>query len=584
MSTHDGPIDQTRRRAAAVLIVGVGALLLAIGGRLVYVNVAIGERLVSIAQRQQESHSIIPARRGTILDSRGRVLASTQQIPDVFVDPSRVEDVDELAAQLSTRLNVPAETLIEMIRRRPGSRFVVVARAVDAVTAAAVESMDHPAVGLDQRPARTYPLNESMAHVLGWVGRDGIGLEGVELFYEKHLRGSDGRRGTIRDARRRALGRARSEPKPAIDGGSVVLTLDAEIQRIAEQALERSVERVDAESGVALVMSPRTGHVLAMAGRPTYDLNYASSAPASARRNRIITDPTEPGSTFKPFLACGALEGGFVSTTEKIDCHMGRHFFGRRLVKDTSPHGLMDLKGIIARSSNIGMGLIAGRMGNVALHDIIRRFGFGATTGIECIGESPGVVRSIDKWGTLSTQSVAMGYEVSVTPLQLITAFSAIVNDGLLLKPRLVKQLLAPSGAVVASFEEPEVVRRVVGSDVARYVAQELLVAVVEEGGGHRAKLDRYRVLGKTGTVKLTYQDRAGYEPGAYLGMFIGAAPATRPELVVLVMIRRPDATTAYYGGAVAAPAVGEILDAALSYLGIPGDRTNAGQLVTYRD
>ena len=204
MSTSDGPIDQTRRRAAVVLLGAVGVLLLAIGGRLVYVNIAMGERLVSIAHRQQQSHSIIPARRGPIVDARGRVLASTQQVPDVFVDPSRVEDVEGLAAQLSARLNVPAVELIQKIRRGSGSRFVVVARAVDSVTAEAVESMRHPAVGLDHRPTRTYPLNESMAHVLGWVGRDLSGLEGIELFHEKHLRGSDGRRGTIRDARRRA--------------------------------------------------------------------------------------------------------------------------------------------------------------------------------------------------------------------------------------------------------------------------------------------------------------------------------------------------------------------------------------------
>jgi cell division protein FtsI (penicillin-binding protein 3) len=286
-----------------------------------------------------------------------------------------------------------------------------------------------------------------------------------------------------------------------------------------------------------------------------------------------VTDPTEPGSTFKPFIACGALEGGFVNTTEKINCRMGRHYFGRRLVTDTSPHGMMDLKGIITFSSNIGMGTVAERMGNEVLNDTIRRFGFGASTGVDYPGESAGLVYPLRKWTSYSATSVAMGYELAVTPLQLATALSAIVNDGVLLKPRLVKRILGPGGETLESYDTPEIVRRAVPSEIARYVSQELLVSVVQDGSGHRAQLDDYGVLGKTGTAKLPFRDRKGYEPGAYLATFMGAAPSSRPEVVAVVMIRRPDPRLGYYGSAASAPAVRDILKGTLAYLGVPPDK-----------
>ena len=357
-----------------------------------------------------------------------------------------------------------------------------------------------------------------------------------------------------------------------VDGGNVVLTIDAEIQRITEEALAHRIDAFDAESGMGIVMSPKTGDVLAMACVPAFDANQAASMPAELRRNRAVTDPTEPGSTFKPFIACGAIEGGFVTTSELIDCRMGEYRIGRRVVTDARPHGLMDIKGIITRSSNIGMTIIGQRMGNEVLHETIRRFGFGERTGIDCPGEASGLVYPLHDWTSYSTVSVSFGYEVAVTPLQLVNGFCAIINDGILLKPRLVRRLVAPDGEVIESFDSPEIVQRAVSSDVARYMSQELLRSVVQSGSGRRAQLGPYRVLGKTGTAKLSCADRSGYEPGAYLSTFIGAAPADDPDVVALVMVRRPDAKRGYYGGTVSAPAVGEILAATLAYLDVPAD------------
>jgi len=572
MSRRGDALDRRQKVLGAILLCGVALGLVSLTGRLIYINSNYREKLTSIAERQQRGTQVLPARRGTILDSRGRVVATAEQAPDVFVDPTRVEDISALALELSARLNVEASGIEAKIRRRAESQYVVVARKVDEVTATAVRELKHSAVNLQQRWKRTYPLGGSLSHVLGWVGYDGHGLEGIELSLDRHLRGKDGFRATIHDARRRAIFRDDEPGLTPLDGGHVVLTIDAEIQRIAEEALAKGVGHVEAESGVAIVMSPSSGRIHAMACFPTFDPNHPQDSPSWTRRNRTITDPTEPGSTFKPFIVTGALEGKFVSTTEQIDCHMGSYAFGSRVITDVKPYGMMDLMGIITKSSNIGMGIIAQRMGNRVLHETVRRFGFGERTGVELPGESEGIVRPLKFWNSFTTQSVAMGYEVGLTPLQLLTGFCAIANDGVAVRPRIVEKLLSPTGEVVQEWSEPSRSRRAVQESVAKYLRAELLPGVVEDGSGKGAKLEQYRVFGKTGTAKLPYEDRKGYEPGAYLGAFLGAAPVEHPELAVLVMIRRPNARVAYYGGAIAAPAVGEILGEALPYLGIPGE------------
>jgi cell division protein FtsI/penicillin-binding protein 2 len=319
-------------------------------------------------------------------------------------------------------------------------------------------------------------------------------------------------------------------------------------------------------------MSPKSGEILAMASLPTADPDEPSAGALGLRRNRALTDPVEPGSAFKPVIIAGALEGGFVTRHEQIDCENGTWHIPGRTVTDTVPYGTMDLKGIMVRSSNIGMTKIAQRMGNKPLHDTMRRFGFGTKTGIELPGESAGRVYPLSKWSGLSLSSVCIGYEVFVTPLQLVNAFATLINDGVLLRPRIVKALLTPDGEMRASFDEPVPLQRAVSVDVARFVVHELLVAVVEDGSARIAQVGPYRVLGKTGTAKLPYRDRKGYEPGQYQSTFVGAAPAHDPLLVTLVMIRRPDASAGYYGSKVAAPAAGAILAESLAYLQVPPD------------
>lgn len=573
----DGPLSQYQRRAGAIVLSAVGVLFLALAGRLVFINTVLSDRLHVRAERQYTGHTVLPARRGDILDRHHRVVAMSRQRPDVFVDAARVDDVEGLSAELAVRLNLAPAAVAQKIKARINSRFVIVAAGVDEETAEAIKELNHPAVGLRDRPVRSYPLGSSLAHVLGFVGRDGHGLEGIELAFDAHLSGRDGRSESIRDVRRRPLLRTDSEASAIpVDGGSVVLTIDAEVQRITEQAVAQSVSRFEAESGIGIVLSPRDGSVLAMALVPSFDPHEGGSTPPALRRNRALTDPIEPGSTFKPFLASGALASGVISKTDMIDCKMGTHLIGGRTIKDEHRHGLLNLKGIITYSSNVGMTFVSERMGPQRMRECIRAFGFGERTGIELPGEAPGVVYPLRMWTRASIPSIAMGYEVQVTPLQLAAAFAALVNDGIRVRPRVVKELLGPDGEVIESFDEPHYLGRATTPEVARYMTRELLSAVVEEGTGWRCKLEDYRVVGKTGTAKLVYQNgRKGYEPGKYLSLFMGAAPLENPEVLALVIIRRPASQQGYFGGVVAAPAVRDILRQVLPYLEVPPDIVN---------
>lgn len=565
------PTERYQRVWSTVLLGAILLGLLALTGRLAYINSAYRPMLTAKAERQYHAQSLIPARRGMILDTRGRVVATSRYLPDVFVDGTRVKDIEELSSQLGVRLDLPVDSIRDRITRRPDSRFIRVAHEIDEITAEAVRELRNPAVGLKDRDVRSYPLGESMAHVVGFVGRDGTGLEGIEKSYDAPLRGQDGIRRMLVDVRRRPLGPSETGFRAPVDGGHVVLTIDAELQRIVEQVLDDTLRRHEAESGTAVVMDPYTGDILALACRPSYDPNEGFRTPTELRRNRALTDPVEPGSTFKPFVMYGALEGGFVRLDEKIDCRRGEHFFGSRRVTDTSPHGMLDPLGIITYSSNIGMGFIAQRMGNTALYGVVRRFGFGEPTGIDLPGEGSGRVRPLRRWGSMSAVSVGMGYEISATPLQLVTAFCSIANGGRPVTPRVVRRLVGPGGESAREFEV-ETRGPAFDAAVIREL-REMMASAVENGTGRKAKLERYRVLGKTGTPKLTHRGGGGYEPGAYQPTFVGAAPASESRLAVVVTIRRPNAKLGYYGGVVAAPAGARILDEALQYLGISPDR-----------
>ncbi|NOX60097.1 MAG: penicillin-binding protein 2 [Planctomycetes bacterium] len=569
--SNPSTFDARHRQIKAARVVFVVALLLFVGlaVRLVVINTVMSERLLDIAASQQHSKMVIDARRGTILDVRGRLFAGSRPLYSVFADPARIEQPDQVARQLAAVLDVDAGELENAIRSSSAPRFCWLKRLIDDAQADAIRSMGIYGVGMRSEFERYWPMGETASHVLGFSGADGHGLGGLERKFDAHLSGKEGYRTTLRDARRRAIGGAASSIVPPQDGGHLVMTIDSVVQHMVEKRLAEQVEQYDAESGVAIVMAPRTGDVLAMACVPTFDPNRYKDFSSARRRNRAVTDPVEPGSVFKPFIASVALDRGFVDPHEMIDCHNGLYRFGGRLMNDTSPHGEMTLKDIVVFSSNIGMGIIGTRMGDEALYEAVTRFGFGEKTQIGVAGESAGLVPGTKNWSSYSKTSIPMGHYLAVTPIQLVTAFSSIFNGGYLLRPRLVRSRLNADFSPDASFLKPDVIRRVIPEEIAHYMATEVLPAVV---GRHPANLDvaGYPAAGKTGTAQVPDLVNGGYEHGAYLSSFIAAAPYDDPQIVVLVMILKPDKALGYYGSKVAGPAVRDITRSVLQYLEVP--------------
>ena len=546
----------------------LGLTLLALVARLVQINTMMAPRLIAVAERQRTGVRVVPARRGSIFDRRGRLLAGSRLRPSLYADPSLIDNPADTARKLGDMLGVDPGIIENEIRSAGAPRFCWLQRLVSREEADAVRRMGLAGVGAVDEFARYWPMGSLAAHVLGYVGSDGQGLAGVERAGQEHLRARPGRQGVLRDARRRVLATWGSRQAPR-DGGHLVLTIDAVIQEIVEHRLAESLDRYEAQSGLVIVMAPRTGDVLAMACAPTFDPPHPMRVDSDRRRNRTVTDPVEPGSVFKPFIMAAALDAGLVDPDEQFDCHNGEYTFGHRVMHDTSPHGILTPKGILVHSSNIGMGQVGTRMGNKRLRRCLSDFGFDERTQLGLAGESRGLVPGLGRWNDYSTTSVPIGQEIAVTPIQLITAFCALVNDGVLLRPRIVKARLDATGGVVAEFDEPEVVRRVVSVEVARFITREALPAVVAR---YHPRLDPvpYDMLGKTGTAQVPYRDRKGYEPGAYLSSFVCAGPVADPQVVVLVMISRPNPVLGYYGSKVAAPAGRDIIRAVLDYMHAP--------------
>lgn len=568
--------DHTFRPRIAIALFGIVALALcALGVRLCWINSAERGRLLAWSEKQRVGHVPWPARRGFILDRRGRILAGTRERHSLFCDPQLIDDFVPVASALAPILGKQPSDIHFELDRRSRTSFVWLARHLDEAQADAIRAMNLAGVGLIAESERQYPNGELAGHVLGFVGQDGDGLEGMEAIYEQTLGGVDGRRVVLKDASRKTLALLADGSAPPQNGRHVVLTIDSVIQSYLETALIESIRKHEAESGVGIVMDPQTGEILAMACSPGYDPAKFNRVEPNDRRNRIVTDPVEPGSIFKPYVACMALAEGVVGVDEPIFCHNGLYVTGGRRINDTHPAGTIPFRDVIVKSSNIGMSIISQRLGDERMERGLRAFGFGSPTGLRVPGESEGLLPPRSQWSGYSAMSMSFGQELAATPLQLITAFCAILNEGELLRPRLVRAILASDGTELERFDEPEVIRQVIPGDVAKIMTREILAAVVAEGGGARvAQLDAYVVVGKTGTAQVPHPDRRGYEPGAYLSSFMGAAPRDEPRLAVLVMIRKPNPRKGYYGAVVSAPVVRDVLDKSLPYLKVPPDRT----------
>jgi cell division protein FtsI (penicillin-binding protein 3) len=552
------------KRRLWIVLTLFGVWLLALTARLYDLQVVEHERYTEIARRQQMDVVELDPPRGTIFDARGRELAVSVSAESLFADPRAIEDPSGTARRLAKVLPGLDEARLAAALDSERS-FVWVRRKLDPPQAEAVRQLDIHGLGFVDESKRYYPFRQLAGHLLGFVGTDHTGLEGLEAQYDAVVAGEGARRTVLRDAYRQALASPElrfPEPRP---GRDLYLTLDATIQHIVERELYAAVEGSGAAGGSAIVLDPWSGAILAMASLPLFDPNRFAEVDASHWRIRSITDVFEPGSTFKMITVATALEANLVDPDDLIDCERGGITISRKRIRDHHPYDLLTVRDVLAKSSNVGaikIGLIAGAE---RLDQQVRAFGFGRASGVDLPGESPGLFLPRAQWAPMTDIYMSFGHGIAVTSLQLANSFAAVANGGVLYRPYIV----AGTGrdGVVERQPPPEALGRVLHPATARSV-ERLLEAVVETGTARRAQIPGYRVAGKTGTPQKLDEGGGGYSNSRYMASFVGFAPARRAAVVCLVMIDEPRGGAE--GGVVAAPTFQAIVRSVLNYLKVP--------------
>ncbi|HSB68917.1 MAG TPA: penicillin-binding protein 2 [Candidatus Methylomirabilis sp.] len=558
-------------------ILGVFLLLmLCLGGiaaKLFFLQIHQNDRLTARATRQYQRLVPIVSRRGTISDRSGRELAVSLRVFSAFAQPALVQDPAATASALAPILGQSTKELQTLLSS--DKTFVWLQRQLEPAQADAVSDLGLKGIGLAPESRRYYPRQERAAHVLGFVGLDDHGLEGVEHEYDALLGG----RPQFIAAQQDALGRIifrQEEATPRAPIFDLSLTIDEVLQYIAERELSRAVERSRAKAGTAIVMDPWTGEILALANQPTYDPNAYRKFGAAARRDRATTDYFEPGSVFKVILAAAGLEEGVVHPTDMFYGENGAIEVGRTTIRDHEKYGWLSVEQILAQSSNVGAIKIGQKVGKSLYYHYISGFGFGSLTGVDLPGETPGLVHRPKGWSALSLSVLSLGQEISVTPLQIATAFSAVANGGNLVRPHLVRAMRSQDGSILREVQ-PSVIRRVISPRTAETLLN-ILKMVVEEGTGKSAALPEYTVAGKTGTAQKMDPATGRYSHRKVVASFVGTVPAEAPRLVILVVIDEPE--TMRWGGSIAAPAFREIAGDAMKYLRVAPSRARDVRLV----
>lgn len=538
-------------------------------GRLVQVQVLHGAQLKQLAEDQYLKEMELSAPRGDVLDRQGRTLAVSVAVESVFVDPRHFDksDVGALAQALAV---APRE-----IRKRMGKRksFAWIKRRIAPVQADAVRALKLKGVYFSTESKRYYPNRELAAHVLGFVGVDGKGLAGVEREFDQSLRGRSADVGVLRDAHGRRVSTGDILPVQNLEGDDLYLTIDAAIQQLTEEALAQAVASHHAKAGIAVVLDPRDGAILAMANVPTYNPNDAGKAKASARRDRVVTDVFEPGSTVKPLIVAAAMDAHVVQANDVFDCEKGAYKVGRHTIRDTHRYDTLSVSDIIAKSSNIGALKIGARLGAGPMYSQLRQLGFGQKTGLQLPGEVKGILAAPKHWSAARLATISFGQGIGVTAIQLTAAIAAIAADGVWHQPYVVQRRVASDGSVlyvhqpVDEASDSKKVRRVFSAKTAQAVATMMEGVVAVGGTGPRAAIHGLRVAGKTGTSQKADLLTGGYSVDKRIGSFVGFAPVEAPRAVVLVSIDEPQGMS--YGGVVAAPAFREIMRGTLAHLGI---------------
>ncbi len=549
-------------------------LFLAVALRAFHLQIIQGERLKRMGEKQHLKEWIVLPKRGTIFDRSGEPLALSLEAQSVYARPRRLKETETVARALARLLSLNASEVQRKLKT--DKPFVWLKRQITPKEAEGVQAMSLQGLGMYYEPRRYYPQGQLAGQVIGFVGRDSQGLEGVERYYDAFIRGEGGSSVVERDALgRRVLARGVEELKIP-PGADIHLTLDTSIQHLAEKQLEMAVEKFRAKGGIAVVIEPFTGEVLAMANYPFFNPNNFSQDSSQQWRNRAVTDSFEPGSTFKSILAAAALEEGIVGKEDLFYCEFGKYSYAGRIIHDSHPHGWLPFYQIIQYSSNIGATKVAEKLKKERYFKYIERFGFGRLTGIDMPGEVPGMLRSPDRWSTVDLATHAFGQGISVTPIQLAMAYAAIANGGFLMRPFVARRVVSHEGDVLVS-NQPHVARRVVSEKTARLLTS-ILKGVVSDGGtGGMASVEGFEVAGKTGTAQKPDLIHGGYAARKRVGSFIGFVPADDPRMVLLVLIDEPAVNV--YGGVVAAPAFGDIARGVLRYLRVAPERTEPSML-----
>lgn len=553
-------INNYHRRFKAVFLVFFVFLIFCIA-RLFYVQFFRSNYLRELARKQQNLFVELEPRRGTIYDANLRPQAVNISVDSVYACPNEIRDRDKEAIirQLLPILNLDYAYLQDRLYRKKA--FIWLARKITPQQSEALKKANIKGVGFIKESKRCYPNGYLASHVIGVAGLDNEGLEGLELYYNRYLKGEAGWAFILRDARQKKLDLSEKMVLPK-DGYDLVLTIDEVMQYIAEVQLDKIFELYHAQGASIVVLDPHTGAILALANRPTFDLNEYRDADNNIKRNRAICDLFEPGSVFKIVTASAVIEEKKVKEEDRFFCENGSYKIASHVLHDYRPHGWLTFREVIEQSSNIGTSKVAQALGQDLLYRYIGLFGFGSKLGIDLPGEISGMSRPPRYWSKVSIACIPMGQEVGVTALQLAAAISAIANGGQLMRPYIVKEIRDKYAETIKSFS-PVMIHKVMSVDTAQRVSR-ILAGVIEEGTGKLARLENFTAAGKTGTAQ-KLEPNGTYSHNKFIASFIGFAPAENPVIAVAVVIDQPHPY--YFGGVVAAPVFKNVANQVLRYL-----------------
>jgi cell division protein FtsI (penicillin-binding protein 3) len=532
--------------------------------RLVYLQIFCYGDFAHRAQHQQQRSFDLSPKRGVIFDRAGRELAMSIQVDSAFAVPTEIPDLANTISLIARITRDDPRVLLADCRVR--KTFCWVARKADAEVVERIRGMNLQGIHFQKEPKRFYPKRDLAAQMLGYVGTDDQGLSGLERQFNSELQGKPGKLMISVDARKRWFSSVEKQPEP---GNNLVLTVDQNIQYIAERELETAMEQTKAIAGTVIVQNPRTGEILALANRPTFNPNLRKEITVEALKDRAVSDIYEPGSTFKIVTVSAGLEEKITRPDEMFDCQMGSIVINGMRIRDSKPHGVLSVSDIIAESSDVGAIKIALRLGEDRFYKYIRAFGFGQQTGIELPGETRGLTKPVNRWSKVSIGAISMGQEIGISPLQLIGLISTIANDGVWVAPRIVAGTVEPQSTPQTISFQPSENRRVISTLTAAQM-REMLQGVVLHGTGRRAILEGYSSAGKTGTAQKVDPTTGAYSKTKYVASFAGFAPVNDAKVAVAVIL--DSAVGLHQGGQVSAPVFQRVAQQVLEYMHVPHD------------